>query len=265
MSIKLISIINNNNNNKKIIEIKFDELPDEINNEMIKPIFNPINKQMTNRIPIYQYNNKKWNKINNIKEIKYYNKIISPFGEWIENIYFQFDYYSKTLKNVQPKDNAFIYLEAKGGYRIEYSDKINMDSSWLFFSKTFYPIIGIYANKLWYPFFKIPYHFNSIFSRILECRKEDKELAKNKLNSIIKEKSYNEFSKFVEFLNQNINACETIINIVEYFPNSIKERIMKVFNERNKEFNIIFQYNLIRELYFIFKERNDYLKKSMFE
>ena len=37
---------------------------------------------------------------------------------------------------------------------------------------------------------------------------------------------------------------------------------MKVFNERNKEFNIIFQYNLIHELYFIFKERNDYLNKN---
>ena len=68
MRIKLTSIINNKH--KKNIEIKFDELPNKINNEMIKRILNPINKQMTNKMPIYQYNNKKWNKINNKKEIK---------------------------------------------------------------------------------------------------------------------------------------------------------------------------------------------------
>ncbi len=262
MSIKLTSIINNKF--KKNIEINFDELPNEINNEMIKSIVDPINKQMTNRIPIYQFNNKKWNKINDIKEIKYLNKIISPFGEWVEKIYFEFDYNSKTLKNIKPKDNAFIYIEAKGGLKIEYSDKIVMDSSWWPFSKNFYPIIGIYANKLWYPFFQTPYQFSSILFRTLYNKKEDVELAKNKLSSIIKEKSNNEFSKLVEFFNQNIDACETIENIVEYFPNLINERIKKVFKERDKEYNIIFQYNLIRELYFIFKERNDYFNKTLY-
>ena len=53
---------------------------------------------MISRIPIYQYNNKQWTKINDIKQIKYLNKIKSPFGEWIENIYFQFNYKSKTCK-----------------------------------------------------------------------------------------------------------------------------------------------------------------------
>ena len=59
--------------------------------------------------------------------------------------------------------------------------------------------------------------------------------------SIINEKRNNELSKLVEFINQNINACEAIINIAEYFPNLINERIKKVFKERYKKYNIMFQ------------------------
>ena len=96
-------------------------------------------------------------------------------------------------------------------------------------------------------------------------KKTDVELTRNKLSSIINEKRNNEFSKLVEFINHNIDACEAIINFIEYFPNSINERIKKVFIERDKKYNIIFQYNLTRELYFIFKERNDYFNLSIFQ
>ncbi len=87
----------------------------------------------------------------------------------------------------------FIYFDSKGHKIIVDTDQTNIEEKRI--RESFFPLIGIYSNKLWYPLNKNLSSHLSIFSRKLDNKEENEQIAKSKLDLIIKNKNYNNFSK----------------------------------------------------------------------